>query len=739
MNNLIICCLVLICNITLNGQSIVGNVKNSSGEPLSFALINVLNSTTHAHSNDLGEFSLKPISEGDTITVSYLGYNDVTLPITDLSRILEVVLEVQSINLDEIVISNDVSAMSIFSGIDIITRPVNSSQDILRQMPGLFIGQHAGGGKAEQIFLRGFDIDHGTDISISVDNMPVNMVSHAHGQGYADLHFVIPETLEKIDFGAGPYNADEGNFNTAGFVNFISKKKLSENLIKQEVGQFNTSRTLLMLKTIENKKTDSYLAAEYLQTDGPFESPQNFQRVNVVGSFRTELDETQNIGLSISHFYSDWDASGQIPERAVQSGLISRFGAIDDTEGGVTSRSNISLTHEKYISPTSFIKSTLFMSKYDFELFSNFTFFLEDPINSDQIRQYESRQLYGLNTEYSQSFTLGNLEGDFSLGLSVRSDASDDNELSHTRNRTETLEQIQLGDIRETNMGLYTDFKFDWGKLLINPGIRYDNFNFRYEDVLTTEYTSESAQHGILSPKLNFFYNHNKNLQLYLKTGKGFHSNDTRVVVRETSERTLPAAYGSDLGVVWKPRPRVLMNAALWYLFLEQEFVYVGDAGIVEPSGRTARRGLDLSVRWQVLDWLYWDVDANYTIARQIDEQEDADRIPLAPVSTVSTGLSIIDLAGFSGGINARYLHDRPANEDNSIIAKGYTVLDLNLTYEINALSFGIQIQNLMNTEWNETQFATESRLRDEPISVEEIHFTPGTPFFFKGVVGFRF
>ena len=739
MKKLILFITILTYTLSLSGQSLIGNVKNSSGEPLAYALIDVLNSNIHVHTNEIGGFTIKPIAVGDTIFISYLGYKDQTIPVTSISEALEVILEIQSINLDAITISNEVSAISVISDIDIVTRPVSSSQDLLRQVPGLFIGQHAGGGKAEQIFLRGFDIDHGTDISITVDNIPVNMVSHAHGQGYADLHFVIPETLEKIDFGTGPYNADEGNFNTAGYVNFISKKKISESIIKQEVGQFNTSRTLLMLKTIENENTDSYIAAEYLQTDGPFESPQNFQRVNVMGHFRTALDETQNIGLTLSHFNSDWDASGQIPERAVADGTISRFGAIDDTEGGITSRSNAILTHEKYISPTSFIKSTVFLSKYDFELFSNFTFFLDDPINGDQIRQKESRYLYGLNSEYSKYVTMGNLSGDFNLGLSIRSDVSNDNELSHTRNRSETLERIQLGDVRETNIGIYSDFKLHLGKLLINPGIRYDNFNFQYKDALTAAYSSESAQQGILSPKLNFFYNHNKNLQLYLKTGKGFHSNDTRVVVSENIEKTLPAAYGSDLGVIWKPYPRLILNTALWYLFLEQEFVYVGDAGIVEPSGRSARRGVDLSLRWQATDWLFWNMDANYTQARQIDEQEGADRIPLAPVATLTTGLSFIDLAGFSGGLSARYLQDRPANEDNSIVAEGYTVVDLNLTYEIKAMSFGLQIQNLLNTEWNETQFATESRLRDEPISVEEIHYTPGTPFFIKGVVGFRF
>lgn len=229
------------------------------------------------------------------------------------------------------------------------------------------------------------------------------------------------------------------------------------------------------------------------------------------------------------------------------------------------------------------------------------------------------------------------------------------------------------------------------------------------------------------------------NLQLYLKTGRGFHSNDTRVVINQKGYKILPAAYGFDGGFIWKPVPKMFVNAAYWYLFLEQEFVYVGDAGIVEPSGKTRRQGVDLSFRYQPLNWLFWNVDTNYTHARTIEEETGQDYIPLAPAFTLAGSINVIHQSGFYGSTHVRHLADRPANEDNTIVAEGYTVTDLNLGYNWKNADFGIQIQNLFNTAWNETQFATNSRLQNETAPIEEIHFTPGTPFFIKGLIEYRF
>lgn len=729
--------------ITFNGslfaQTLNGIVIDENQQPIQDVTILNINNDQHTHSDKQGKFIFEDVTIGDSLQFYHLSYKTQIVVVKELTIPLNVVLYANTIDLSEVVISPKINALHIISDIDIQTNPVNSSQDVLRKVPGLFIGQHAGGGKAEQMFLRGFDIDHGTDINVTVDGLPVNMVSHAHGQGYADLHFVIPETIDKIDFGKGPYYENKGNFTTAGYVGFITKQKLQNSTIKLEAGQFDTYRFLGMFNLLETNKHSAYVATDFLSTDGPFESPQNFNRINLFGKYIGFVSNTDKIGFTISHFNSKWDASGQIPQRAVDSGSISRFGAIDDTEGGTTSRSNILINYDKIIDKKSTLRSYVYLCQYDFELYSNFTFFLEDSINGDQIRQKENRTIYGLISEYNRSFSTSNLHGNWQVGISLRNDQSNDNELSHTLNRSETLEHIQLGDINETNIGTYFGANINFNKWTFNPSIRVDYFDFQYNDKIVSTYKTQEETKAIVSPKLNFLYNQSEELQLYLKTGKGFHSNDTRVIIAEEGEKILPAAYGFDAGFIWKPTPKMLLNIAYWYLYLEQEFVYVGDAGIVEPSGKTRRQGIDLSCRYQPLPWLFWNLDVNYTYARAMEEPKGQDYIPLAPDFTLVSGLNFLFKSGLYGSVNVRHIANRPANEDNSIVAKGYTVTDLNAGYNWKNISLGIQIQNLFDAEWNETQFATVSRLQNETEPVEEINFTPGTPFFLKAMLQYNF
>lgn len=730
---------LFLMNSSIFGQTLTGKIVDENQTPLQEA--NILNKNTdhHTHANEKGAFILENCSIGDSLQVSFIGYHTALVIIENLNKPLIIVLKEKAISLDEIVISPKIDALQIITDIDIQTNPVNSSQDVLRKIPGLFIGQHAGGGKAEQIFLRGFDIDHGTDINVSVDGLPVNMVSHAHGQGYADLHFIIPETIDKIDFGKGPYYENKGNFTTAGYVGFLTKQKLDNSSIKLEVGQFQTYKLLGMFKLIENNNQNAYVATEFLSTDGYFDSPQNFNRINFFGKYTSRINNQDKLNITASYFDSKWDASGQVPQRAIESGLISRFGAIDDTEGGATSRSNLLVSYDKILGENASIKNKVYLNQYDFELYSNFTFFLEDPANSDQIKQKENRIIYGLNSEYYKSFANGNIQGSWKAGIHLRNDKSKDNELSHTANRSETLEQIQVGNINETNWGAYLGATIDVNKWTFNPSIRVDYFDFQYNDNLFPTYKTQENAKAIVSPKLNILYNPAQNIQIYLKTGKGFHSNDTRVVIAEEGKKILPAAYGFDLGYIWKPTPKMVLNIAYWYLYLEQEFVYVGDAGIVELSGKTKRQGIDLSYRYQPLTCLFWNLDANYTYARAIDAPNRENYIPLAPNFTLVSGLNFIFKSGLYGSINVRHLANRPANEDNSIVAKGYTISDLNAGYKWKKIDIAIQIQNLFNTEWNETQFATESRLQTETTPVEEIHFTPGNPFFIKTIIQYNF
>lgn len=715
-----------------------GKVVDVDGNPIENAYLINSSTETHAHTDEFGMFSIDKTSLESVLKVTALGYKKTNFTITSSEVVIS--LEGDSFRLNEVVIQAKLSAMNVISKIDLQTTPVNSSQEILRKVPGLFIGQHAGGGKAEQIFLRGFDIDHGTDVAISVDGMPVNMVSHAHGQGYADLHFVIPETVEKIDFGKGTYYANKGDFATAGYVAFQTKDKIEKSSIGLEVGQFNTLRTVGLFNLLGNQKTQSaYIATEYILTDGSFDSPQNFNRINLLGKYAAIFEDNSKFSISASRFSSRWDASGQIPQRLVDNGTISRFGSVDDTEGGNTSRTNFNASLSKTINENTFIKATAFYSKYEFQLYSNFTFFLEDPINGDQIRQKENRSIYGMNAELDKKTKLNDVNVLVQYGVGFRADVTTDTQLSHTLNRSATLQQIKLGDINESNLFSYLNSEFSFGKLMINPAVRLDYFKFNYQDKLTTDYKTQSESKVKFSPKLNFIYSQNNNLQFFMKSGMGFHSNDARVVVQNSGKQILPTAIGTDVGAIWKPFPRLIVNSALWYLFLEQEFVYVGDAGIIEPSGKSKRMGAELGLRYQLNDWLYFDTDANYTYARSVAEPKGQDYIPLAPDFTTTGGLSFQKLNGFSGGIHYRYLKSRPANEDNSIVAKGYFVSDFNINYKYKNINFGIAIENLFNTEWNETQFATESRLKNEPTSIEEIHFTPGAPFFMKGKITYTF
>lgn len=695
--------------------------------------------------NDLGQYIFEDlVASKYKIELSHVSFASQIIEITvsdNQTSFVITSLSNSNIELSEVVISSErAHDQQLISGMDIKLRPITNSQEILRMVPGLFIGQHAGGGKAEQIFLRGFDLDHGTDIRLTVDGMPVNMVSHAHGQGYADLHFVIPELVKGVDFKKGPYNTEKGNFTTAGWVDFRTKDALDQSFVKLEAGQYDTYRAVAGIDLLghgpasrkgKDKNQSAYIASEYSFTNSYFDNPQHFNRLNVVGKYHGHVAKNTNLTLTGSTFYSKWNHSGQIPDRAYESGMIGFFGSIDPSEGGETSRTNFNTQLVTVTSNNFIVKNQVFYSNYNFELYSNFTFFLQDSINGDQIRQKEKRNLYAYNGSISKETYLGKMRWTTTLGAQFRHDLTKKTELSHTKDRSITLERYQLGDVNEMNAGLYADELIQvTDQLIINAGVRIDYFHNQYKNLLALPFNTKHASDAIVSPKLNFYYTFNPRLQLYLNSGKGFHSNDTRVVVPQGGKQILPGAYGSDLGIIFKPFPKMLIDAAAWYLWLEQEIVYVGDAGVIEPSGKSKRQGLDLSVRYQLTNILYADVDISSAKPRAIGEEAGMNYLPLAPLFSSTGGLSLQMKNGINGSLRYRYMANRPANEDNSIVAKGYFVSDLQLNYSQKKYNLGLSVQNILNTKWKETQFATESRLKNEGSPVEEIHFTPGNPFF---------
>lgn len=731
--------LIIAC-IFLHGisaaQTITGTVYDANRNRIADAYIYTASAAQHAHTNDNGIFVLDDIHIGDSLFIHHIGYETVLYRVQDFSD-AEIMLTEQLVELDAVIIAPQMPSSAIIAKMDLLTTPINSAQDILREVPGLMTGQHAGGGKAEQMFLRGFDVDHGTDVAISVDGIPVNMVSHAHGQGYADLHFVIPETIQHFDYGKGPYYADQGNFSTAAFVNFQTTTRLDNNMIKLESGSFNTYRFVTLLKILDVPNHQLNLAVENMTTDGYFNASQHFFRRSLLLKYAGTLRNKDNLIFSVSAFSSSWDASGQIPMRVVDS--IGRFGAIDSSEGGSTARSNISLQYQKYIRKNAAWNTTVYYSAYRFQLFSNFTFYLEDPINGDQIKQNEKRNLFGGASKYILEKQLASTQLVFELAVGIRCDFVNDIELAHTLNRYTTLDIIQLGDIFETNAFAYTNVELAFGDFLINAGIRYDHFIFQYTDDTDPLQSSETQNADLISPKLNIFFTPSGRLQLFIKSGIGFHSNDTRVRIDQSITNALPKAYGADVGLTWKPAQKCVLNFAIWSLYLQQEFVYVGDAGILELSGPTWRNGADLGVRYQLAKGWHVYSDITYSYARAVNTESNAAYIPLAPVLTATGGITYSVETGLYGGMRFRMMGDRPANETYTTVAEGYCVTDINLGYVWKDFDFGIRIENVFNTEWNETQFDTESRLQYETTPVQEIHFTPGTPISIRAMLAYTF
>jgi outer membrane receptor protein involved in Fe transport len=706
------------------------------------ATIRVLGSTLGAIADDDGLASMTALPTGpQSLVVSYLGYTaDTVLVDVEASKVqaLEVYLRMLDLEIPGLEIAAGTSqGLSLVHRLDMQLRPVSSSQELLRTVPGLFIAQHAGGGKAEQIFLRGFDIDHGTDLALTADGMPVNMVSHAHGQGYADLHFLIPETVERLAIDKGPYAPQSGNLATAGSIDFQTRNALDRNLLKVEGGMYNNYRALAMLKLSPARAAaqpaHAWLATEYTFSQGYFESPQNLHRLNIFAKYRRLITRKSLLTASVSDFRSQWNASGQIPARAVAQGLITPWGSIDPTEGGATSRSNVNLQLSSSLGHGWTLRQQAYGSRNAFDLYSNFTFYAHDSVHGDQIRQLERRRLYGYQATVSHEGRLLGQPLQQELGAGTRWDDVRSIGLYRTVQR-QLIGSVQDGALRERNAFAWAHARWALTDRLYAGGtVRLDYLRFAYDDHIEAQGGWATADKAIVNPRLSMDYYVSGNLQLFVKAGSGFHSNDTRVVLGAPGRTSLPRAWGCDVGALFKPVPQVLVQVALWGLESAQEFVYVGDEGIVEPSGRSRRLGCDLSARWQPTTWLTADVDLNVARPRGYDEVGVAQYIPLAPALTSTGGLTAESPRGFKASLRYRLLGDRAADEAWTLTADGYCLVDAATSYTFSrGYTVGLSGQNLLNATWKEAQFATTSRLLDEPMPVTEIHYTPGAPLALK-------
>ncbi|GIW45579.1 MAG: TonB-dependent receptor [Candidatus Binatia bacterium] len=714
---------------------------------------------------------------------------------------------------------------------DFAVRPHGTLQEILNNVPGLVVAQHQGGGKAPQWLVRGFDGDHGSDFAVFVDDMPVNLVSHAHGQGYADVNFVIPETIQRLQLYKGPYFPEFGDFANAGALQIVTKDTFPEPFAMAEGGFFGTHRYVVGASPAAGDWKALFAAQAYF-SDGPFENPQNDSRYNFFAKLRREFDSSRDLSLTGGAYAGDWDASGQIPLRAVQAGKVAlapldldplaptrpfdRFDAIDPTEGGKTDREFLNLHYRFAPQEDEQWSAHMWGQRYKLALFSNFTFYKDTGLRfverggriadvfgeppevrqfylpGDGIEQNDSRVLYGGRLQYLRYWFAPGWEG-VPLRTRVAVETRHDHIHLHLYRqvRRQRFFTVNAVAVEERSVAGFLDqqvFFTDW--LRLEVGLRGDVFFFDGRDRLPAgvgvlDPVSEeclgqndpnfcavrirgNVSDSIVSPKANLIFSPMANTDVYGNFGMGFHSNDARNALLAKNfpqlagplQSPLTRSLGYEIGARTRQFDRLDLAAALWLLDLDSELVFSGDAGnqqigaggTFEPAGKTRRWGIDFEARYQATRWLFLDYDLAYADPRF---RGTGEAVPLAPTLLMNGGVTLSPLAGFESALRVRYLGDRPAIEDRSLTARGYTLVDLLGRYRWRNVEASIALLNILDRDWREAQFADNSCLLGElqdparhpgtPCSIRpglqgthedppaDIHFTPGNPFWARG------
>ena len=624
-----------------------------------------------------------------------------------------------------------------------LLQPQGRPAQVLRLIPGFIAVEHSGGaGKADQYFLRGFDADHGTDVAFFSDGMPINFRTHAHGQGYTDLNFIIPETIEGLDVYKGAYLPEFGDFATAGAVNFRSRQVVKEGIVQLAGGQFDTQRYLLMFSPTK-EKVRTLIAAEGYYTNGPFQNDNRYVRGNLLGKMTLNPTARSEFSLTGTFHKAQWNGSGEIPFRAVTDGTINRFGSIDPSEGGTTIRSTGRLNYHYDTPSGGQFFANAYGQYYKFDLYTNFTFFLNDPVNGDGFQQSDRRVIYGGDTGWRQSFDLFGIPSAVTAGVQARVDNA------HVRLGTQ-FKRSPLGTTTDTDIleasyapFLKTEFQpTQWIRL--SGGVRSEIFTFdvRNRCPACAEQPSGRASSGVVLPKANLILGPWFRTELFANYGDGYHSNDARSAVVPGSS-PLARAKTYEVGARSKPwGPDGLeLIATLWAIDLQSELVFVGDDGTTDIRGPTRRRGVEVAARGQVFGPI--DVNGSFTWAKA--EFRNGDAIPNAPELTAYGAVILRYPEGLTTQLQATYFGVRPLVEDRSFKSPSWVDVDLSSRYKIPVkLSHGrleafFFIQNLLNTHWEQATFAFQSRLRNEPAGVTDLHFVPGNPRFVMGGVAWYF
>jgi hypothetical protein len=624
-----------------------------------------------------------------------------------------------------------------------LLQPQGRPAQVLRLIPGFLAVEHSGGaGKADQYFLRGFDADHGTDVAFFADGMPINLRSHAHGQGYTDLNFIIPETIDGLEVNKGAYLPEYGDFATAGAVQFKTKQVVQEGIIQGTGGQFDTQRYLLMLSPTKDK-VRTLLAAEGYYTNGPFQHDNRYFRSNLFGKMTTNLTGRDELSVKATFHKAQWNASGEIPLRAVNDGSLDRFGAIDPSEGGRTLRSTGVVNYHYDTTTGGQFFANAYAQYYRLDLYTNFTFFERDLVNGDGIVQSDRRVMYGGDLGYKQRGEVWGVPSVGTIGFQSRVDDI------HVRLGTHTTRALTGtttdSDIVEASYAPFVKAEVQPASWLrVVGGLRGETFTFNVRNRCATcaEQPAGRTSSGILLPKLNLILGPWAATEFFANYGEGYHSNDARSAVAPGSS-PLARARSYEVGLRAKPfGPDGLeLIATLWQLDLKSELVFVGDEGTTDIRGATRRRGVEFAARGQVWGPLYVNGSVTYTNA----EFRNGNAIPLAPEVTAYGALLLKWPEGLTSQLQATYMGVRPLTEDRSFRAPAWIEFDVSERYQLpiklphGRMEAFLFIQNLFDTKWEQAIFAFSSRLRNEAAGVQDIHFVPGNPRTFMGGLAWYF
>jgi hypothetical protein len=612
------------------------------------------------------------------------------------------------------------------------TRPLLRVGEMLEVVPGLIVTQHTGDGKANQYFLRGFNLDHGTDFLTRVEGMPVNLGTHAHGQGYLDVNFVIPELIERVVYRKGTYYPELGNFSAAGAAD-LYYRDTSGWFVNLGRGDNNYQRAVLGGAT---RIADGYLllGLEHDRSDGPWLLPQDLAKTNALLRW-SETHEDRQYSIAAMGYRSDWRATDQIPLRAVRDGSLDRYGFIDPTSGGETHRYSLSGQGDWQTERNRFAW-TAYVLDYHLQLFSNFTYAL-DPDQGDQFEQYDDRRAIGGSVNWTRPVPVAAGALNWHSGLEYRQDDIAPVGLHLTRER-ERYRTIREDRVRQHMIGAWARLAYQplpW--LRLDGGLRTDRYTFDVQSNLAAN--SARAHDTLTSPKFSLVIGPWHDTELFIAKGRGFHSNDarggtTRVdpldgVTPVEPVTPLARADGSEIGLRTALLPRTQVSLALWRLNLDSELLFIGDGGTTEATRPSRREGVELGLYAQPYNWLIIDADYAWSKARFRDVDPTGTRIPGAVETAASLGVAVDLASGWFGGLRLRHLGAAPLIEDGSVRSRPSTLVNLQAGKRFSErLSVAVGLYNALDARANDISYFYESQLATEDSPVEDIHFHPVEP-----------